>query len=126
MHTPPTQSIPNIRLRNVMALYKQFVEHRVALGEPPMGLERAYAQHIVISPSLWSQIKGGRSIGDALARQIENKSEKSPGWLDELHPDTAPDPAEEKFIAMCRDAWRGGNRKTRTELTRSVAAALGL
>ena len=108
-----------------MALYKQFVEHRVALGEPPMGLERAYAQHIVISPSLWSQIKGGRSIGDALARQIENKSEKTIGWLDELHPDTAPDPAEEKFLAMCRDAWRGGNRKTRTDLKRFVAGVLG-
>jgi hypothetical protein len=122
MHTPPTQTIPNLRLRNVMALYKQFVEHQVALGESPLGLERAYAQHIVISPSLWSQIKGGRSIGDALARQIENKSDKNAGWLDELHPDTAPDPAEEKFIAMCREAWRGGNRKTRADLKRLVAA----
>ena len=66
--------MPNItvaRRRNALALHRRFLEEAVAAGLPAKGLDQAFAKKIEISPSMWSQIKSSRPIGDNLARQIE-------------------------------------------------------
>ncbi len=113
----------NIRLRNLLSLHQSFVQERVSNGEPLAGLEGSFAAALEVSLSMWSQIKSGRTVGDKLARQFESKRSKPAGWLDQEHPETAPDPAEEKFIAMCRAAWSNANRAERVELKRIIGAA---
>ena len=115
----------NIRLRNLLSLHQAFVKERVSTGEPLAGLEGDFAASLEVSLSMWSQVKSGRTVGDRLARQFESKRSKPAGWLDEEHPETAPDPAEEKFIAMCRVAWTNADRAGRAELKRYVSAAKG-
>ena len=56
-----------------MALFQDYAEKALAQGSPPKGLEQAFAATLQISPSMWSQIKSSRPIGDKLARQIPLK-----------------------------------------------------
>ena len=119
----PPQTHQQLRLRNLLALHQTFVERMVSQGVAPPGLERAFASSIEISASLWSQIKAGRTVGDALARQIENKAGKTAGWLDKVHAETASDPMEEKFIEACRQAWRASDRQGRAALKKAIASA---
>jgi len=112
----------NLRLRNLLSLHQAFVQDRVSNGESLAGLESAFAASLEVSLSMWSQIKAGRTVGDKLARQFEAKRSKPQGWLDQEHPDTAPDPAEEKFIALCRAAWSSADRSRRAELKRLASA----
>lgn len=105
------------RRRNVLALHRRFLEEAVAAGLPAKGLDQAFAKKIEISPSMWSQIKSGRPIGDNLARQIERHSNVEVGWLDrEDIPSEVPDAAEERFAAMAREAWRAANAEGKKEL----------
>jgi hypothetical protein len=115
----------SIRLRNLLSLHQAFVQERISKGETLAGLEGDFAASLEVSLSMWSQIKSGRTVGDKLARQFEAKRSKPSGWLDQEHPETAPDPAEEKFIAMCRIAWANADRAGRAELKRIVSAAKG-
>lgn len=110
-----------IRRRNALLLHRRFLEQAIAAGLPAKGLDQAFAKKLEISPSMWSQIKSSRPIGDILARQIERHCDVDAGWLDEedLVAD-APDPAEERFIAAARRAWRGANAKGKRELSRSL------
>ena len=112
----------SIRLRNLLSLHQAFVQERVSNGVPPAGLEGAFAASLEVSLSMWSQIKSGRTVGDKLARQFEAKRSKPTGWLDVEHPDTATDPAEDKFMAMCRDAWARADRAGRAELKRIISS----
>ena len=113
--------MPNItvaRRRNALALHRRFLEEAVAAGLPAKGLDQAFAKKIEISPSMWSQIKSSRPIGDNLARQIERHCGVAPGWLDEEdRPREVPDAAEERFIAAAREAWRSANAKGKKELS---------
>lgn len=105
------------RRRNVLALHRRFLEASVAAGLPAKGLDQAFARKIEVSPSMWSQIKSARPIGDNLARQIERHCEVEAGWLDrEDRPSEVPDEAEERFVAMAREAWRAANAKGKREL----------
>lgn len=107
-----------VRRRNALALFQQFAEAQLAVGAPPKGLEQSFAAGMEISPSMWSQIKSARPIGDKLARQLENHAGKAVGWLDEEHAqEAAPDPAEERFIASARQLWRASNARGRRDLT---------
>jgi hypothetical protein len=99
--------IAQSRHDNVLILYQRFIEQRIAEGAPPMGAEAAFAQSLEISPSLWSQIKNNRTIGDKLARQIEHQA-------------AAHDPREDAFVDMCRQAWRGANRTQKARLRRII------
>lgn len=112
--------MPNItvaRRRNALALHRRFLEEAVAAGLPAKGLDQAFAKKIEVSPSMWSQIKSARPIGDNLARQIERHCDVEAGWLDkEDRPSEVPDAAEERFIAAAREAWRGANAKGKREL----------
>ena len=121
-------SISTSRRQNLLALYQEFVQDAVAKGGTPRGVDQDFAAHLEMSPSMLSQIKSSRPIGDKLARQIESHCGKTPGWLDQQghRPAAYPDPAEERFIVLARAAWKSANAKGKRELTlalrNSVAA----
>jgi hypothetical protein len=114
-------SITTIRRANVVVLYQEFLQERVAAGDPPKGLDQAFAATLEISPSMWSQIKSSRPIGDKLARQIERHAGKEAGWLDVQHEEHAVgDAGEERFVEAARLAWRRANAKEKRELMKLV------
>ncbi|MBK7617446.1 MAG: hypothetical protein IPJ08_24395 [Burkholderiales bacterium] len=117
--------MPNLTLtrrQNALALFQAFAEQALAAGTPPKGLEQAFAATLQVSPSMWSQIKSSRPIGDKLARQIEQLSGKAQGWLDEARADTSPTPAELAFLALSLKAWRATNAAGRKALREQMKA----
>lgn len=115
-----------VRRKRLLQLLQSFVQDQAALGVPPKGLEQAFAAKLQISPSLLSQIKKSRPIGDKLARQIERMCGEASGELDLDGPDLlAADPAEEAFLALARQAWRQSNARGRRDLRRQMQAATG-
>lgn len=112
------------RRLNALALFQAHAEKALAAGEPPKGLEQAFAATLQISPSMWSQIKSSRPIGDKLARQIEVLCGKPEGWLDELRKDTAPSPAEQAFLELALAAWRATNAAGRKALRAQLQAVV--
>jgi hypothetical protein len=116
-----TQLVPdNItvnRRQNVLSLFQQFAEEQMRAGVPPKGMEQAFAQKLQISPSMWSQIKSSRPIGDKLARQVEAACAQSAGWLDEKHQPQGLTASEQQFLALALKAWRSANAQGRKRLT---------
>ncbi len=104
------------RRRNALSLFQSFAEAAVASGAAPKGIEQAFAAHVEISPSMWSQIKSARPIGDKLARQIEQHTGKPAGWLDEEREAAGLAPAEQQFLALALKAWRATNSEGRKAL----------
>lgn len=104
------------RRQNVLALFQDYAEKALASGTAPKGLEQAFAATLQISPSMWSQIKSSRPIGDKLARQIEVACGKPSGWLDVLRTDAAPSAAEAAFLKLALSAWRTTNSEGRKSL----------
>ena len=85
-----------------------------------------FAATLQISPSMWSQIKSSRPIGDKLARQIEQHHGKPAGWLDEARESDVVAPSERAFLDLALKAWRATNsvgRKALREQMRLAAAA---
>lgn len=114
------------RRRNVQVLFQAYAEKALAGGVSPKGLEQSFAATLQISPSMWSQIKSSRSIGDKLARQIERHQGRSAGWLDEARENDAVAPAEKAFLDLALKAWRatnGAGRKALRDRMKTVAAA---
>lgn len=116
--------MPNITLtrrRNTVALYQEFLRKSIAAGEAPKGLDQSFAAGLEISPSMWSQLKSARPIGDKLARQIESHAGKPAGWLDAEHEELPlADPAEERFLAAATAYWRSANAAERRALLKLV------
>ena len=110
------------RRRNALALFHAYAERALAEGGSPKGLEQAFAASLQISPSMWSQIKSERPIGDRLARQIEVLSGKPLNWLDESHEPVMLTPSEKAFLDLSLRAWRatnsGGRRNLRAYLAK--------
>lgn len=104
------------RRQNVLALFQAYIEMALATGASPKGLEQSFAASVEISPSMWSQLKSSRPIGDKLARQIEQHCGKPVGWLDEERADATPTPTEKAFLALALKAWRATNSAGRKEL----------
>jgi hypothetical protein len=104
------------RRRNVLALFQAYAETAVAAGAAPKGLEQTFAASLEISPSMWSQIKSSRPIGDKLARQIEQHCKKPSGWLDEEREPAGLSQAEQQFLALALKAWRSTNSDGRKKL----------
>jgi hypothetical protein len=104
------------RRQNALALFQDYAERAVAQGASPKGLEQSFAATLQISPSMWSQIKSARPIGDKLARQIEVVSGRPAGWLDEQRRDVSPSPAEVAFLELALTAWRATNSAGRKAL----------
>jgi hypothetical protein len=111
--------VPNLtvtRRHNALALFQDFAEKALAAGAAPKGLEQAFAAQLQISPSMWSQIKSSRPIGDKLARQVEALCARPAGWLDEARVSAAPTPAELAFMALALAAYRETNSAGRKAL----------
>ena len=114
------------RRQNALALFQAYAEKALAAGAPPKGLEQSFAATLQISPSMWSQIKSSRPIGDKLARQIEQHHGKPAGWLDEARESDVVAPSERAFLDLALKAWRATNsvgRKALREQMRLAAAA---
>jgi hypothetical protein len=104
------------RRQNALALFQAYAEKALAAGAAPKGLEQAFAATLQISPSMWSQIKSSRPIGDKLARQIETLCAKPPGWLDAARKDASPTAAEAAFLELALAALRATNSAGRKAL----------
>lgn len=118
----PVSNVTLNRRRNALALFQSYAEAALAQGSPPKGLEQSFAAMVEVSPSMWSQIKSSRPIGDRLARQIEQHCGKPAGWLDEEREDTALSPAEQQFLALALKAWRTANSEGRKALRAQLKA----
>lgn len=110
------------RRQNALALFQDYAEKALASGASPKGLEQSFAATLQISPSMWSQIKSSRPIGDKLARQIESACGKPSGWLDALRKDAAPSVAEAAFVELALAAWRATNSAGRKALREHLKA----
>jgi hypothetical protein len=104
------------RRLNVLALFQGYAEKALASGASPKGMEQAFAAALEISPSMWSQIKSSRPIGDKLARQIEQHQGKPVGWLDEVREDRSPTAAEKAMMELALAAWRSTHSAGRKAL----------
>ena len=60
----PVSNITLTRRQNALALFQDYAEKALASGAAPKGLEQSFAASLQISPSMWSQIKSSRPIGD--------------------------------------------------------------
>jgi hypothetical protein len=109
------------RRRNALALFHAYAEKALSTGASPKGLEQAFAESLQISPSMWSQIKSARPIGDKLARQFEALSGKPRGWMDQSHEPAQPAPAEKAFLDLSLRAWRATNSQGRRSLRAYLA-----
>ena len=122
-----TDNLTVHRRQNLLMLFQWYVEEQVRRGVAPKGLEQAFAQQLQISPSMWSQIKSSRPVGDKLARQIEAACARPTGWLDQAHAPQGPTVAEQQFLALALKAWRAapaeGRKRLRTMLKEVAAGA---
>lgn len=89
--------VARVRLNNALRLFDEFVQATVRSADAATlrGLERRFAERLLVQPSYWSQIKAGsRQIGERLARQFEQQCKKPVGWLDlPAPPNTTADAA---------------------------------
>lgn len=99
----PLNNLPTIRHRNLLRLHQEFLAASIAQGITS-SLDRAFAASLEISPSKWSQLKGGQTLGNRLAQQIESKAGKPAGWLDQEDQDQQ-DKLRAEFLDACRAAW---------------------
>jgi hypothetical protein len=118
-----SEASPNIsvtRRLNLLALLREFAENWVASGTTTKGIDQAFAERIQVSPSMLSQMKAGRPIGNKTAAQVEALCKRPAGWLDLQHPDQKPSPAEDVFIELARKVWRAQNAKDKRTLHKQV------
>jgi hypothetical protein len=104
------------RRRNALALFQEYAEKQLSSGTAPKGLEQAFAAKLQVSPSMWSQIKSSRPIGDKLARQIEARCAKPEGWLDHEREASVLSSAEKAFLNLALRTWRSTNAAGRRQL----------
>jgi len=112
-----------LRRQNVLTLFQRFAEEQMRDGVAPKGMEQLFAQALQISPSMWSQIKSSRPIGDKLARQIEAARAQAAGWLDTAHEPQGLTPAELQFLQLALKAWRATNADGRKQLRLALKQA---
>lgn len=82
------RDVAQIRFAKALLLFDEFVQSTVKLPDAATlrGLEGRFTERLQIQPSYWSQIKSrSRQIGEPLARQFEQSSNKPLGWMDEPH-----------------------------------------
>jgi hypothetical protein len=92
---------------------------------------RAFAEAAGLSPAHASQIRGAvRSIGDDIARRIEERLRLPHGWMDQPHPDQGettplprePDPREQALLGH----WRALTAAQQDEVLRELQATESL
>lgn len=125
------------RYENALLLFEEFVQAAVRHPDAAAlrGLERRFAEHLLIQPSYWSQIKARtRQIGERLARQFEQRCRKPVGWMDVPHaqvaqvrpsdeplapppPPSTPQDDDERFIVgLVLSYYRRHPQRARTRL----------
>ena len=115
--SPGPADVAQVRYDNVLVLFDEFVRGHVRNADAAMlrGLERRFAEHVLIQPSYWSQIKSRtRQIGERLARQFEQRCKKPIGWLDVAHgdaPSVRPLPAADDEPAPTSSAPRDDDER---------------
>lgn len=114
------ENLTLLRRQNVLTLFQRFAEEQMRQGSGPKGLEQLFAQTLQVSPSMWSQIKSSRPIGDKLARQLEAACARPAGWLDEAHEPQGLTPAELQFLQLALKAWRATNADGRRQLRQQM------
>ena len=122
--TLPVSNLTINRRQNVLALFQQYAEGQMRAGVAPKGMEQSFAQVLQISPSMWSQIKSSRPIGDKLARQIEVACAQVNGWLDEERAPAGTSTSEQQFMALALQAWRATNAEGRKRLKQLLKESL--
>lgn len=108
---PHGHDVAQTRLDNALALFDEFVQATVSHPDATAlrGLERRFAEKVLIQPSYWSQIKSrSRQIGERLARQFEQCCHKPRGWMDEPHAAGAPSPSTSSPQGMTAGPARAG------------------
>ncbi len=110
-----------IRRLNAIALFQAFAEERITAGDPPKGLEAAWAAKIGVSGATWSMAKSGaRPLGDKLARQIEHHCGKDAGWIDLEREPEGLSPGEQQFLALALKTYRSTNSDGRKRLKQTM------
>jgi hypothetical protein len=122
-----SMSISHTRRRNLLLQLNLFMHSALDAGQET-GAVTDFAQRIGVHKSLLSKLKGegqsSRDISDALARQIEAALGLSKGWMDEVHEEAPPTPAETSFIELALAAYRATDAKGRTEMRRTMRLEL--
>jgi hypothetical protein len=134
---PDAGGVAQQRYENALLLFEEFVQAAVRHPDAAAlrGLERRFAEHLLIQPSYWSQIKARtRQIGERLARQFEQRCRKPMGWMDLPHgqvakvrpseeplptapPPSAPQDDDERFIVgLVLSYYRRHPQRARTRL----------
>ena len=134
---PGTGALAQQRYENALLLFEEFVQAAVRHPDAAAlrGLERRFAEHLLIQPSYWSQIKARtRQIGERLARQFEQRCRKPVGWMDIAHaqvaqvrpsdeplapppPPSTPQDDDERFIVgLVLSYYRRHPQRARTRL----------
>lgn len=135
---PGTGGMAQQRYENALLLFDEFVQAAVRHPDAAAlrGLERRFAEHLLIQPSYWSQIKARtRQIGERLARQFEQRCRKPMGWMDVPHhgqvaqvrpsdeplapapPPSTPQDDDERFIVgLVLSYYRRHPQRARTRL----------
>lgn len=120
VHNHTVTNITLVRRRNALALFQAHAAGVLAKGGSPKGMEQAFAGKLQISPSMWSQIKSARPIGDNLARQMETLCARPAGWLDEERASQDLSPSEKAFLELALTAWRSTNSAGRKRLRSQI------
>ena len=96
--------LPDIRRTNLLQLFSDFVAQRMtdSPSDQINGLDREFAAQIQVHNTYFSGMKSGaRTIGDKLARQIENLCKKDKGWMDAAH-ESAKSVELTKFLQLAQ------------------------
>jgi DNA repair protein RadC len=114
-----------IRRLNLLTLYREFASKRLSSTGDASGTDAAFAAHIQVSPSMLSQIKTHRSIGNKVARQIEAALELDSGWLD-IERNSMPVITSQqlKFEKLARRLWSEGTAKQKREALTALIEVL--
>ncbi len=132
---PQARDLAQIRFENAMALFDDFVRAATQHHDSAAlrGIDRRFAERLLIQPSYWSQIKArSRQIGERLARQFEQRSHKPSGWLDQAHSsgilaaaDDGPANDDERFVvSLILSYYRRDPEGARERLLRWLSEAL--
>ena len=134
---PDAGGVAQQRYENALLLFEEFVQATVRHPDAAAlrGLERRFAEQLLIQPSYWSQIKARtRQIGERLARQFEQRCRKPAGWMDAPHgqvaklrpsdeplppppaPSTPQDDDERFIVGLVLSYYRRHPQRARTRL----------
>jgi transcriptional regulator with XRE-family HTH domain len=132
-----SNTVSEIRKRNLLWLRARFQEDRQRKfpDEPAAGMDKKFAERIGLNPKYYGHIKNDRrSVGNALARQVEEAFAMPVGWLDAAHSESAGKSEDENEVVSAiltiyreqpDEARRVVMRALQEHLSRKVAEGKG-